>query len=421
MLKKFKSAWYFPVASYFRFFASIQLMFWRPKIVVVTGSSGKTTLLHLIESQIGKSAKYSHKANSAYGVPFDILGLKRKDLFLTEWFYLFLLAPVRAFKKPFKENLYIVEADCDRPGEGKFLASLLKPAVTLWTGVSRTHSMNFDSLVLDRKFPSVDEAISFEFGYFLEYTKDLSIVNGDSGLINNQLKRTDSTIKTVDKKQLNDYKVSRDGTIFEIDHQQYKIPLLLPEEVFYSIAMTKEFLEYLDFKIDPLFSNFIIPPGRSSLFKGIKQTILIDSTYNATLDGMRAMLQMFDKYPSKEKWVVLGDMIELGEEEQEEHEKLAEIIANMKLDKIILIGPRISKYTYPKLEQNKGLEVEKFTMPKDGLEYLKNNLKGGETILFKGARFLEGIIEHLLENKNDAKYLPRREKVWQERRTKWGL
>ena len=126
MINKLKKLFYFPIAYYFRFFAQIQLAIWKPTIIVVTGSSGKTTLLHLIESQLQDKARYSHLANSSYGIPFDILGLKRKNLIIDEWLYLFLLAPLKAFKKPYKEKLYVVETDCDRPHEGKFLADLLK-------------------------------------------------------------------------------------------------------------------------------------------------------------------------------------------------------------------------------------------------------------------------------------------------------
>ena len=146
MIKQIKSALYFPIAYYFRFWAWIQLNSWKPRIIVITGSSGKTTLLRLIESQLGDKAKYSHQANSSYGIPFDILGLKRISLMLDEWPYLFLLAPFKAFRKAPKEKLYIVEADCDRPYEGKFLASLLKPEITLWI----SSSLNFL-----RKFPEV--------------------------------------------------------------------------------------------------------------------------------------------------------------------------------------------------------------------------------------------------------------------------
>ncbi len=419
MIKQIKKLLYFPIAYYFRFWAQIQLFLWKTKIIVVTGSSGKTTLLHLIESQIGSKAKYSHHANSSYGIPFDILGLSRKDLTPDEWIFLFLLAPFNAFRKPPKEKLYIVEADCDRPGEGEFLASLLRPEITFWVSSGLTHSVNFDSLVKNKCFSSVEEAIAYEFGYFLEYTKKLAIVNGDSVLIQNQIDRARTSVKKVSQRTLTDYKINKERTEFVIDNKKYSINFVVPKDVSYSIQMANLLLKILDLPFDPDFTNLALPPGRNSIFKGIKNTTIIDSTYNATPDGVKTILEMFEKYPSENKWIVLGDMIELGNEEKEEHEKLAELIIPMNLSKIILIGPRVSKYTYPKL--NNKQNAEKFLMPKDGLDYISNNIKGGETILFKGARFLEGIIEHLLLNKSDSNKLVRREKAWQNRRKAWGL
>ena len=120
-------------------------------------------------------------------------------------------------------------------------------------------------------------------------------------------------------------------------------------------------------------------------------------------------------------------MLDRGESHQQEHEKLARVISKIKSDKIILMGPRVSKYTLPKLKtQNSKLKSEdqniiSFENPKEVLEYLKSNLKGGELLLFKGARFLEGVIEHLLLDKKDIEKLPRREKVWEARRRKFGL
>lgn len=417
MIKIIKKLLYFPIAYYFRFFAKIQLKRWKPKIIVVTGSSGKTTLLHLIESQIQDKAKYSHLANSSYGIPFDILGLKRTNLTLDEWLYLFLLAPFRAFKKPYKEKLYVVEADCDRPNEGKFLATLLKPKITLWISSSLTHSVNFDYLVKNRSFSSAEEAIAHEFGYFLEYTQKFVIVNGDSFLIQDQLKRTKAAIKKIIRKDLNGYKIYKDRTEFTIDVKKCSINFVVPKGVFYAIIMTKLLMETLKLPYNSNFPNLVLPPGRNSVFKGIKDTILIDSTYNSTPDAVKSMLELFHFYPGKDKWAVLGDMIELGDEEKEEHEQLGKQINLMNLSKVILIGPRVSKYTYPKLRKN----VERFVMPKEGLEYILKNIKGSETILFKGARFLEGIIEHLLLSKNDINKLARREKAWQNKRKAFGL
>lgn len=422
MIATLKRWLYFPIASYFSFWARIQLKKWSPRIILITGSSGKTTLLHLIESQLGKRARYSHHANSSYGIPFDILGLKRKKLTVDEWFYLFFAAPFAIFKKPHPEKLYIVEADCDRPYEGEFLGSMLKPEVTLWISSGRTHSVNFDKLVSEGKFAAVEEAIAYEFGNYLEYAKRLALVNEDSPLITKQLSRCRAKVIKISKKNLKSYKVFKDSTEFQTSKNKYLIKQLLPEESFYAIEMTKALLDYLGKKTDLNFSNFKLPPARSSVFKGIKNITIIDSCYNAYYDSMKAILNLFNKYPAKIKWVVLGDMIEQGKVEKEEHEKLADEIVKLRLERIVLLGPRLSKYTYPRLKIAIGdISIARFENPKEILDHLIANIKGGETILFKGARFLEGVIENLLADKSDVKNLSRREKIWDIRRKKWGL
>lgn len=419
MFQALKKVLYFPLAYYFRFFAKIKLARWKPRIIVVTGSSGKTTLLHLIEAQVGRLVRYSHHANSSYGIPFDILGLERKTLMVYEWVGLFLKTPFLAFSSAPKQKIYVVEADCDRPGEGQFLSSLLKPEVTIWLSSSRTHSMNFDKLVEQGKFPNVEQAIAYEYGYFLEATSKLVIVNSDSELINKQLSRTGVEKIGISNKSLRKYQVSKDGSVFRIGDETYKFKFLLPEAVFYSILAVIRLVEYMNLPFDPSFGELDVPPGRSSIFKAIKNTTIVDSCYNANLSSMTEIIRMFNKLPSNKKWVVVGDMLEQGAAEREEHEKLAESINRGNYQKIILLGPRVSKYTYPKVKEQQ--RAVKFLSPKEVLEYILENLDGEETILFKGARFMEGIIENLLLNKSDAAKLSRREKAWETRRKKWGL
>jgi len=420
MFSQLKKFFYFPLSYYFRFFAKVRLVFWKPYIIVVTGSSGKTSLLHLLASQLGDRAKYSYLANSTYGISFDILGLKRKSLEVTEWLDLILKTPLSIFLPSPRQKIYIVEADCDRPGEGKYLASLLKPDITLWMGSGKTHTANFGNQVLNGKAATAEEAVAYEFGYFLEYTKELSIVNGDSKFVKMQLGRSDTPIEKVSITKLDDYKVFKNKTVFKAGDKTYEFLRLLPEEFFYALQISFLLLEKLKIRPDLSFKNFSLPPGRSNIFSGIKDTTIIDCTYNATPDGVASVLNMFARYPSEDKWLVLGDMIELGQEEGIEHEKLAEKIMEVGAKRIILVGPRLSKHTYPKLLKLK-IKTEKFPMPKEALSYIKGNLKGGETVLFKGARFLEGIIEYLLADRKNSKLLPRREKVWEARRRKFGL
>ncbi len=422
MLKTLKSLLYFTVASYFKFFAKIKLARWHPQIVVITGSSGKTTTMALAEAIFAEKAYYSHHANSAFGIPFNILGLVRKTLLPSEWISLFLLAPLKVFSKVPNQKIYIVEADADRPSEGKFLAELLKPDITIWLSSTRTHSMNFDNLVVSGKFNQVEEAIAYEYGYFLESAKNLVIINSDSTLIENGAKRTHVQAVHISEKILTDYKVDFSGTTFELNKKIYKFDFLLPRAAFSSVAAVLELAKRFDIT-DRNFNNFDVPPGRSSLFKGVKDTTILDSTYNTGYLAMSEIIGMFDKMKAPSKWIVLGDILEQGREEQEEHEKLARVLEEVKVDRIILMGPRISKYTYPILKEILGdrVEIVSFLTPTEVLTYLKDNLRGGEFILFKGARFLEGVIENLLEDKEDARKLARRERIWEERRKAWGL
>jgi len=417
MISRLKQALYFPVAGYFQFWANFRLRRWRPQIVVVTGSSGKTTLLHLLEAQIGAKAHYSHKANSAFGISFDVLGLKPTNSTKLEWIWLALLAPLKVLAKLPEQRLYVAEADSDRPGEAKFIAKFLRPDVTIWLSCDKSHSANFDKQAAS----SVEEAIAGEFGNYLRYTKNLVIVNAAQPLIMKQTEQIKANLKPISPQDVTGWKVSATGVSFTAHKTSYQLPVLAPHETALSVLAVAEVCAHFNISLDPSFKNLVLPPGRSSVLAGIKQTTIIDSSYNSVPDAARAMLQLFGSYPATDKWLVLGDMIEQGKSEAAEHEALATEIAALKLQKVVLMGPRVSKYTAPKLKQLGYSNVICFTEPKPALDYLTTELNGGETIMFKGARFLEGIIEHLLADPADASKLCRRELVWQRWREKWGL
>jgi UDP-N-acetylmuramoyl-tripeptide--D-alanyl-D-alanine ligase len=145
---------------------------------------------------------------------------------------------------------------------------------------------------------------------------------------------------------------------------------------------------------------------------------------------------MFAKFPAKEKWVVISDMLELGNEEKEEHEKLAELLNKLAFEKVILVGSRIAKYTLTSLRAQVKQsptgsprhfvprdDVVGFKTSRQARDYLLETIKGDEAILFKGSQsmFLEGIIESLLADKKDGSKLPRRGDFWEKKRAKAGL
>ena len=165
-ITKLKKKLYLSVANYFKFWSNISLKRWNPRIVIVTGSAGKTTMLNLIESQLGAKAHYSHNANSAFGIAFDILGMRGITGSKLHWISLFLQTPFRAFVYSRKEKFYIVEADGERPHEAEWIAKWLRPEVSVWVTLGRSHAVFYEQEVAAGNFANVDDAIAHEFSTF---------------------------------------------------------------------------------------------------------------------------------------------------------------------------------------------------------------------------------------------------------------
>ncbi len=385
---------------------------------MVTGSAGKTTLLHLLEAQLGKKAHYSHNANSSFGISFDILGMSGVKNSRVDWLKLFLLAPFKAFSSYYPEKIYIAEADVDRPYEGKFLAGLLKPSITLWVSSLHTHAAQFgDPVHAERK-------IAEEYGNFAQAARQLLIIDGDNPLMVEQAKRSKAEIQPVVQSSLKEYTLGEDSTTFRFDGVTYTLPALMPKATFYQVAMVDRLLKHFEIVPDYQYEHFQLPPGRSKLFEGIKGIKIIDSTYNnSNIETLRTVVEMFEFYLAPKKWLIVGDMLEQGANEGREHAKIAQILNAMHFERIVLVGPRTREYTLPGLsEELKARTIIKtFDKPADVYNYLSAELKGGEILLFKSVRFMEGVIEKLLKNPADADKLPRRGRIWDKRRQEWGL
>ena len=117
---------------------------------------------------------------------------------------------------------------------------------------------------------------------------------------------------------------------------------------------------------------------------------------------------------------MIGDIVDQGSLEEEEHVRLAHLIADVKPSKVILVGKRTKKYTAPELKKL-GISAVATLDPRKALEYITRRITGKETLIFKGSQYLEWIIEKLLADPADAKKLCRRERAAVNRRKSWGL
>ncbi len=417
---KFKKRFYFRVAKYFQHFADKSLKRWNPRIIAVTGSAGKTTMLHLLEHEIGNKAHYSHDANSAFGVSFDILGIKGIKGSKLRWIYLLIAAPIKSLYYKHKEKFYVVEIDGERPHEAEFLASWLKPEITIWVSVGLSHAVQFENVVKTGEFDSLDKAIAHEFASLPRYTRELVYIDADSKLMHEMTTDISAKVIAIKKSDLKKYVVYPDSTDFTYGDTTFHFNHPEPRDLAYNLLVLRDLMQYLKLPFKSDFSSLIMPPGRSSYLKGKNGLTIIDSSYNAHIISVASILDMARRMHADHKWLIIGDIVDQGSIEGEEHKKLADLIASVKPENVILVGRRTKKYTAPKLKEL-GITARTTLDPKKALEYIEKHATGKETLIFKGSQYLEWIIEKLLLNPEDAAKLCRREPAAVKRRKKWGL
>lgn len=424
MIARVKKKLYFVVAGYFRFFANMVMKRWKPRVIAITGSAGKTTMLNLMELQMGEIAHYSHNANSAFGVAFDVMGFDGIRGSKIRWIWLFVLTVVRGLTFSRSEKFYIVEIDGERPHEAEFLAKWLRPEVVMWVSFGMSHAVQFEEVVKAGKFADVKEAILHEFGSLARAAKKLVLIDGDSEEMKQATEGVSAKIEKVDVSELNKYKVTPKETVFEIktdgETKNFVFDHAEPRDVLVQILMMQRVMKYLKMEIKCDLAGMRMAPGRSSVFDGKNGTILIDSTYNAHMISMESVLKMATEIKAKRKILVIGDIVEQGKIEGDEHTRLAEVIARVGAEKIVLVGRRVRKWTAPSLRKI-GVQPEVFDDVRGATKWLNRNIEPGDLVVFKGSQYLEWAVEQLLLDENDARFLARREAAAVKRRERRGL
>lgn len=419
-VSKLKKRFYFVAAKYFRFFADRVLKRWQPRVIAVTGSAGKTTLLNILEYEMGDKAHYSHDANSAFGVSFDLLGLKGVKGSRLRWVWLFIATPIKSWFKRYPQKFYVVEIDGERPHEAEFLAQWLKPEVTAWVSIGLSHAVQFEKVVEEGKFKDLSEAITTEFANLPANTSKRVYIDADSKLMVEATKNIAAKVIPIKKTEMKKYIVYPNSTDFTYGDTTFHFDQPEPRDLAFGLFVAQDLMKYLKLKFNPDFTGMKVAPGRSSYFKGIKGIDIVDSSYNAHMISMASTLDMVKRMHADEKWLVIGDIVDQGSLAEEEHRKLAKLIASVKPKKVILVGKRTKQFTAPELKKL-GISTVATLDPRKALEYIEKNITGRETLIFKGSHYLEWIIEKLLADPEDAKKLCRREKAAVARRKSWGL
>ena len=335
------------------------------------------------------------------------------------WLALIFGAPFRSLFYRRKEKFYVVECDGERPHEAEFVAKWLKPEVSLWVSLGRSHAVFYENEVKSGRFINIDEAIAHEFAQIPVNTKKLVLIDGDNEAMREKCEGLKAEVVEVHKDQLKDYEVQPNQAVFTIGRKKFTFNEPMPRDVTTQLLMLDKLTEYLGVKANTDLSNYKMPPARSNYLEGKNGIKIIDSSYNAHIISMTTVLDMMKEMKAPHKWLVIGDIIDQGALEGDEHKKLADLLLGVKAEKIIMIGRRTKKYTAPLLEGK--CDFESFDKPQQALAYLEKNLTGKETVMFKGSQYLEWIVEKLLANPGDVVKLARQDVAHKKRRASWGL
>lgn len=440
-MKKFASQF---VLWYLRTAAKIQLKKIHPIIIGVAGSSGKSSLVRLLREVL--QDKYSVESgegkNSETGIPLSILDIHMRQYGVSAWLKALVLAKWRLLTAWQKYDIYIAEMGIDSPVEPKNMSYLLKivtPDIAMVTNIALEHSVYFDPYIHaateEEKQKKILAMTAEQEMLLLQkvVSTGTAIINSDDAHISAGQKSIQAKHLTIsienDKADIYASQIKSSLTSFSMDiiwrekKYQLRIPQLLPLYYAYEFLFTLATALSLDISlpeaIQSLEKHFSLPSGRLSVFTGIKNTTLIDSSYNnATLEPIMGILDLLrDIAGTRRKLAIIGDMRELGSQSKASHEALAEKLAKT-VDEVICIGPLLKNYAIPVLKR-KRIKFQSFVTYTEAQKAILDSVKEKDIILVKSSQntlFLERAVELLLADKNDTDKLCRRGAFWEKQR-----
>ena len=406
---------------------------YKPKIIAVTGSVGKTSTKDAIFAVMSSSffVRKSEKSfNSDIGIPLTILGCQNAWFDPIKWCRnIFRGLELILFTNKYPEWL-ILEVGADRPGDIKNVTRWLKPNVVVLT--------SFAKVPVHVEFFRDRDAVIREKKYLVDALKHdgILIVNGDdedSVKIKESAKNISIIYGTSNMADLIATEIKNyygkdggiEGVTFKVEYKENIIPVIikgaLGDKSLYSslAAIAVGISQKINIvKAAEALINLEVSKGRMRVIKGIRNTTIIDDTYNSSPKALISALNTLKEIKvsnSAKKIAVLGDMLELGKHSIDEHYKAGKLVADV-CDILLTVGIRSRKIAEGALD---GLLSEKniyqFENSVEAGKFLQNILKEGDVILIKGSQSMrmERTVEEVMSEPDKAvELLVRQETEW---------
>lgn len=290
-------------------------------VIGLTGSNGKTTTKELIAAVL--SSKYSVFAtkgnlNNHIGVPLTLLSVD-----------------------PSVHEIVVIEMGANHQKEIALLSSIAQPTHGLITNVGKAHLEGFGGYAGVKKGKG-------ELYDYLSKKKRTVFVNAQNEELMEMVSKRHAFEEIVFYRSSNgevNPELLEDSPFVVYEGEKGKaVTTHLPGKYnFDNICAALAIASY--FEVTPedardAVSSYKPDNNRSQLFQKGSNTVILDA-YNANPSSMAAALANFEKTAAKKKVVIIGDMLELGDESEAEHLSLGKLIADANFDLVILSGKQI--------------------------------------------------------------------------------
>ncbi len=290
----------------------------RTRIIAVTGSVGKTTVVRLLETVLAHAmrGRASPKSfNNAVGVPLTLLSAQPDDAYL------------------------VCEVGTSAPGEIDQLASILRPDVAVITAIARSHLEGLGDLA----------GVASEKASLLPHVQPggLAVVTADTELLDPMLASMPEVLRVgrAEKADLRLASVtqSASGLIFRADDTtMWEVPLFgahNAHNALIAVAVARRF--GMD---DDSIRNALTtaqPASRRMQRREIDGVHVLDDAYNANPDSVIAALDTLSSLEigAERRVAVLGDMLELGDATEAAHREIADHVLRLgNIDLVVVVG-----------------------------------------------------------------------------------
>ncbi len=396
------------------------------KIIGVVGGIGKTSTKIAIAQLLSVSMRIRYQEgnyNDIVSVPLVFFGESMPSLVNPlAWMKVF-MNNAKQIKGDYPFDVVVVELGTDRPGHIAAFRRYLELDYAVLTAIVPEHMAYFNDI----------QAVATEELSVAAYSEKL-IYNAD--LVAKEYRGSLQDAVSYGNKQAADYILTNVvplATGFECDVKHSNEELLhfdkdvVSETQLYSVLAAVTIGNKLGLISTQILDGIAaIKPvsGRLQRLHGINDSLIIDDTYNAIPEAVKASLEMFYKQKSPQKIAILGSMNQLGAMSAQAHKEIGELCDPTQLDLVVTIGSDANTYL-ASAAKAKGCIVKRFKTPYEAGEYVKTKIKRGAVLLAKGSQdkvYTEEAIKVLLAHPNDASRLVRQSADWLKRkRRSFGL